>query len=54
MRPAQWIMISGPYGAGAADAAARAANVRALNDAARFQARGLPVCRTLEEIPEAG
>jgi hypothetical protein len=29
-----WIMVSGPYSAGAADGAARAANLRALNRAA--------------------
>jgi len=29
-----WIMIAGPYRSGAADAGARAANLRALNDAA--------------------
>ncbi|MEO0426013.1 MAG: DUF4406 domain-containing protein [Pseudomonadota bacterium] len=31
----RWIMIAGPYRAGAADAEARATNLRALNDAAR-------------------
>jgi hypothetical protein len=29
-----WIMVAGPYGTGAADAAARAANLRLLNEAA--------------------
>ena len=29
-----WIMVAGPYSAGAADATARAANLRALNAAA--------------------
>lgn len=29
-----WIMVSGPYGSNASDAAARAANLRAMNDAA--------------------
>ncbi len=31
---ALWIMIAGPYTSGGADAARRAANLRALNDAA--------------------
>ncbi|HUS54562.1 MAG TPA: hypothetical protein VMY41_11230 [Thermohalobaculum sp.] len=29
-----WIMVAGPYRSGAADAAARAANLRTLNEAA--------------------
>jgi hypothetical protein len=32
--PAMWIMVSGPYSAGAADAARRAENLRLLNEAA--------------------
>jgi hypothetical protein len=49
-----WIMIAGPYRAGAEGAAARAANLRALNEVARFRSRGQPVYRAVEEIPEAG
>jgi hypothetical protein len=29
-----WIMVAGPYGSGSADEAARAANLRAMNEAA--------------------
>jgi hypothetical protein len=47
-------MIAGPYRAGAEGAAARAANLRALNEVARFRSRGQPVYRAVEEIPEAG
>jgi hypothetical protein len=49
-----WIIIAGPYRAGAADANARDVNLRALNEAARFRARGLPVYGAVDEIPEAG
>ncbi len=40
-----WIMVAGPYRSGAADAAARAANLRALNAAALavFRRGHLPV-----------
>ncbi len=43
-----WIMVAGPYRSGAADAAARAANLRALNAAA------LAVFHAFDEIPGAG
>jgi hypothetical protein len=49
-----WIIVAGPYRAGAADANARDVNLRALNEAARFRARGLPVYGAVDEIPEAG
>ena len=40
-----WIMVSGPYTAGGADAAKRAENLRAMNDAALaiFRAGHVPV-----------
>ena len=40
-----WIMVSGPYSAGGADRARRAANLRAMNEAALalFQAGHVPV-----------
>ena len=40
-----WIMVAGPYRSGAADAAARAANLRILNEAALavFRRGHLPV-----------
>jgi len=43
-----WITAAGPYRSGAADADARAANLRALREAA------LAVFCRLYEIPEAG
>ena len=49
-----WIMVAGPYRAGAEGAAARAANLRALNEVARFRSRGLPVYHALDDIPKAG
>ena len=40
-----WIMVAGPYGSGSADAEARAANLRILNEAALavFRRGHLPV-----------
>lgn len=48
-----WIMIAGPYSSGAADAAERAKNLRALNDAALavFQKGHTPVIGVNMALP---
>lgn len=48
-----WIMVSGPYTAGAADAAQRAENLRAMNDAAvaLFRAGHIPLIGVNMALP---
>jgi hypothetical protein len=48
-----WIMVAGPYSSGAADAAARAANLRRLNEAAvaLFRAGHVPVIGVNMALP---
>lgn len=48
-----WIMISGPYTAGGADAARRAANLRAMNEAAvaLFRAGHVPIIGVNMALP---
>ncbi len=48
-----WIMVAGPYQSGAPDAPARAANLRAMNDAAwaLFQSGHVPVIGVNMALP---
>lgn len=51
-----WIMVSGPYATGAPDAAARAANLRAMNEAAAelFRMGHVPVIGVNMALPVIG
>ena len=51
-----WIMIAGPYSSGGADTAARAANLRAMNEAALevFQRGHTPIIGVNMALPVIG